>query len=247
MDLADADVLVTGASGGIGGAAARRLHAAGARLVLHGRDPDPLAELAAQLGARVVLGNLDEPDGPAQLAKGAGPVDVLVHCAGIGLRGEFGTAREADLDRLISVNLRAPLLLARAVLPGMLAAGRGHLAFVGSIAGLTGVGNEACYAATKAGLLIFADSLALELDGTGVTVSTISPGAVDTGFWDARGADYHRNTPRPLSAERVAELLVRDIEAGRGDRVVPRWLGIAPVMRAVAPRLYRGLARGLDT
>jgi len=246
MRVADGRALVTGASGGIGGAVARRLHAAGAHLVLHGRVDDRLASLADELGARVVAADLAAPDGPQQLAAAAGPLDVVVHCAGVGLRGEFAQADVADIDRLIALNLRGCVLLTRAVLPAMLAARRGHLAFVGSIAGLTGVAREACYAATKAGVLTFADSLAVELAGTGVGVSTISPGAVETGFWDARGVAYHRSTPRPVAADHVANLLVRDIQAGRSGRVVPRWLGIAPAVRAVTPKLYRGLARRMD-
>ncbi|MGI8680244.1 MAG: SDR family NAD(P)-dependent oxidoreductase [Jatrophihabitans sp.] len=246
MHVADARILVTGATGGIGQATARRLHARGARLVLHGRDPDRLTTLASSLDASVVAGDLTAIDGPARIARDAEFVDVLVHCAGVGLRGAFATADPDQLDRLIALNLRAPVQLARALLPKMCAARRGHLAFVASIAGFTAVPHEAVYAATKAGVLALADSLALELAGTGVGVSTISPGAVATGFWDARGVPYHRSVPRPISAGRVADALVRDIESGGGDRIVPGWLGVAPRVRALSPGLYRRLARRLD-
>ena len=147
---------------------------------------------------------------------------------------------------MLLINLTAPLQLTRALLPAMLDARRGHVAFVASIAGRTGVAQESVYAATKSGLLGFADSLHLELAGTGVTVSTISPGAVDTGFWQARGSAYHRKVPRPITAERVAELLVADIAAGGGSRVVPRWLRTAEVAQALAPRAYRRLAARFD-
>lgn len=246
MRIADATVLVTGASGGIGAASAARLHQLGAHLVLHGRHPDRLFDLATQLDAQVVLGDLAEPEVPAEVAHKAGQVDILVHCAGIGLRGLFAESADEQVDRLVAVNLRAPLALARELLPAMCAAGRGHLAFVCSIAGLTGVGSEAVYAATKAGLLTFAQSLRLELAKHGVTVSTISPAVVRTGFWDARGAGYHRRTPRPMAAEIIADLLVRDIAAGTGDRIVPRWLAVAPAVRAVTPVLYRRLAQWID-
>src|SRR6185437_12006266 len=114
MHIRDSVVLVTGASSGLGRAAAERLAGAGARLIAHGRDEAALADLAARTGA---------------------------------------------VDRLIAVNLASPVRLTRAVLPAMLAAGRGYLAFVGSIAGRTGVAGEALYAATKAGLDTFAESL----------------------------------------------------------------------------------------
>lgn len=239
MRLADATVLITGATGGIGRAAALRLRDRGARLVLSGRDADALGKLAAEVGGRAV---------PADLAGDVGAlagldVDVLVHCAGVGLRAPFAAGH---VDRLLAVNLRAPLALTAALLPGMRARGRGHLAYVASIAGLTGVRDEAVYAATKAGVLAFAASLRLELDGTGVTVSTISPGAVATGFWAARGAPYHRKTPRPIPAGAVARVLVAGIEAGAGDQVVPRWLRSGPVIRALSPRAFHALARRMD-
>lgn len=246
MRLRDATVLVTGAGGGIGAATARRLHERGARLVLHGRAAPRLDELARSLGARVVRADLAEDGAAQQVADDAGPVDVVVHNAGVGLRAPLADTDAAAIDRLLRVNLVAPIQLTRALLPAMCAAGRGHLAFVASIAGRTGVARESVYAATKAGLLGFADSLHLELSGSGVTVSTISPGAVDTGFWAARGSAYHRRVPRPITADRVAELLVADIAAGGGARVVPRWLRTAEVAQALAPRAYRRMAVRFD-
>lgn len=246
MRLRDATVLVTGAGGGIGAAAARLLHERGARLVLHGRDAARLDALADSLGARVVRADLAEAGAARQLADEAGPVDVVVHNAGVGLRAPLRETDAETIDRLLRINLLAPMQLTRALLPAMIAASRGHFAFVASIAGRTGVARESVYTATKAGLLGFADSLHLELAGSGVTVSTISPGAVDTGFWESRGAAYHRRVPRPITAQRVAQLLVADIAAGGGSRVVPRWLRTAEIAHALAPRSYRRLAVRFD-
>jgi short-subunit dehydrogenase len=148
------------------------------------------------------------------------------------------------LDRLITLNMRAPVVLARALLPGMLARGRGQLTLLASIAGLTGVASESVYAATKAGLVVFAESLRLEVAGSGVGVAVVSPGAVDTGFFARRGTPYDRRVPRPLSVQRVARAVVEATERDR-DRVLPRWLGVAPRVRALAPGTYRRLARRL--
>jgi short-subunit dehydrogenase len=239
---ADTTALVTGATGGIGTAVARELAERGTRLVLTGRDTPRLAELAADLAAKPVSADLCSESDRAALVGAAGPVDVLVHCAGVGHRGRFGGA---PAEPLIALNLHAPIALTAALLPGMRERGRGHLAYVGSIAGLAGVREEAVYAATKAGLLAFAASLRAELAGTGVTVSTMSPGAVDTGFWAARGAPYHRRLPRLIPAQRVARRLVGDLGAD-ADRVEPRWLAVVPVLRALSPRGYGALARRLD-
>lgn len=243
MRLSECTALVTGATGGIGAAAAQELAACGAQLVLTGRDAARLAELSAELGAKAVPADLADADELAQLVEAAGRVDVLVHCAGIGRRATF----DGDgLERLLAVNLRAPMALTAALLPGMRERGGGHLGYVGSIAGLTQVRGEAAYAATKAGLLAFAASVRAELAGTGVSVSTISPAAVDTGFWVARGAPYHRSTPRLVPARHVARRLVRDV--GRdADRVDPRWLRVVPVLRAITPGGYAALARRMDS
>jgi short-subunit dehydrogenase len=241
-------VLVTGASAGIGAAVTSELAARGATVLAAGRDQVATGRVAARAGAHPLVVDLASPGGPAELAARAievhGRVDALIASAGVGWRGPLAGMPADTLDHLIALNLRAPVALARALLPGMLARGRGHLTLLASIAGLTGVASESVYAATKAGLVVFAESQRLELAGSGVGVAVVSPGAVDTGFFARRGVPYDRRIPRPVSAERVARAVVEATERGR-DRVVPRWLGVAPRVRALAPGTYRRLARRL--
>lgn len=247
MDLTDAVVLLTGSSHGIGEACAAELSARGARVVLHGRSADVLGTVAAELGAKVVAADLRDDRAALELATAAreiyGRVDAVVHCAGVGWYGHTAEMPEAKLDELLRVNLRAPLQLTRRLLPDMVERGNGHIAFVASIAGLTGVACEAVYSATKAGLITFADSLRLELHGTGVGVSVISPGAVRTSFFERRGTPYGRRIPRPMPPDRVAAAIVRGLERGSGDTVLPHWLALAPATRAIAPRLFEALNR----
>jgi short-subunit dehydrogenase len=248
MRIRDAVVLVTGSSSGIGAAVARMLTVRGARVVLHGRDAVRLAEMQDALdGAPSVTIDLADPGAPAELAAKAreayGRIDAVVHSAGLGWYGDVADIPIADLQRLMQVNLRAPMELTREVLPDMLAARTGHVAFLASIAGEAAVAHESVYAASKAGLICFADSLALELAGQGVGVSVVSPGPVRTGFYARRGTPYLRRVPHVLDARRVAAVTVHGIEAGSGHAVVPRWLALAPAVRSVAPGVYRNLAR----
>lgn len=246
MQCRGATVLMTGASGGIGRAVAAALYERGARLVLHARHAEALAQPAAAFGARIVTADLAEPGAAQELAQEAGRVDAVVHCAGIGARAALAGTDPAVLDRLVAVNLLAPIELTREVLPHLLSGGSGHLAFVASVAGLAGVRREATYAATKAGLLAFASSLRLELAGTGVEVSTVSPAAVQTGFWAARGVPYHRHRPRPVPPALVADAVVRGMQRGGGDRAVPRWVRAASLTAAACPRGYAALAARFD-
>jgi short-subunit dehydrogenase len=241
-------VLITGASAGIGAAVAAQLAGRGARVLAAGRDPAATAAVAERTGAHPLLADLGTPAGPDELAAAAlavhGRVDALIASAGAGWRGPLAEMPAGTLDELITLNLRAPILLARALLPGMLARGTGQLTLLASIAGLTGVASESVYAATKAGLVVFAESLRLEVAGSGVGVAVVSPGAVDTGFFARRGTPYDRGFPRPLDVRRVARAVVRATERDR-DVVLPRWLGVAPKVRAVLPGTYRRLARRL--
>jgi len=242
MRIQGAVALVTGASSGIGWAAARRLAQAGARVVAHGRDGDRLAELSRLTGAAVVTGDLSDPAAAAAVVHQAGAVDILVNNAGIGWAGAFPDMSGSDVALLVGVNLTAPIELTRAVLPGMLARRTGHLMFVTSIAGRMGVAGEAVYSATKAGLDVFAESLRFELTGTAVQVSVVVPGVVDTPFFDRRGRPYDRRRPRPLPAEVVADTLVKAIAADRAELYAPRWLRLPVAVRGTMPGVYRRLA-----
>src|ERR1700751_1773946 len=174
MRIRNAAVLVTGASSGLGRPTAQQLARGGARLVVHGRDASALASLSAETGAVPLTADLAVPGEARRLAEEAlavhGGLDIVVNNAGQGWAGDFATMPVDDLDRLIAVNLAAPVQLTRALLPAMLAAGGGSLACVGSIAGRTGVAGESVYASTKAGLDTFAESLRFELSGCGIGV-----------------------------------------------------------------------------
>jgi short-subunit dehydrogenase len=243
MRLRGAVALVTGASSGIGQALAVRLVASGARVFAAGRNEKGLAALS---GATPLVADLAEPSSPERLARqvldAAGRVDLLVNNAGSGGVGPLAEQSPAALDQLLTVNLRAPIQLTRAVLPGMLEQGGGGLVFVTSIAGRLGVREEAVYAAAKAGLDMFAESLRFEVAGSGIGVTVVVPGVVDTPFFDRRGRPYHRRRPRPLPPARVADGSVGAIAADRAQVYLPAWLRVPVAVRAVVPAGYRWLA-----
>jgi len=259
MWLTGAVALITGGSSGIGAATARALTAAGARVLIAGRDPARLAAIAGQTGGIALTGDLAAPDGPAGLAAaaqraaaalppapgaggGAARVDILVNNAGLGWAGPIGDMTAEKIAELVAVNLTAPILLTRLLVPGMIARGRGRVVFVSSIAAATGVRGEAVYSATKAGLVMFADSLAYELDGRGVRVSVIVPGVIDTPFFDRRGRPYGRKRPGPQPPERVARAIVSGLEHDRGVSYVPRWMRLPAWLHGAAPGTFRALA-----
>jgi len=245
MRLSGTTVLVTGASSGIGRATAEELARRGARLLLTGRDPARLADVAGPLGAETLVADLADPSSRAELAAWAAARDpeVVVHNAGLGLAGPADQVAAEDLARLFAVNVLAPIALTQSLLPPLRARRRGHLVFVGSIAGLLGVPEEACYAASKAALHRYADSLRAELAGEGVGVSTIAPGIVDTAFFERRGTPYTRRFPRPMPPHRVAVAIADAVEHGHTEVVLPRWLRLPVWLQATAPGAYHALAR----
>jgi short-subunit dehydrogenase len=246
MRLDGAVVLITGGSSGIGAATARRLARSGAQLILTGRELIQLQDVAAETGAAWLLADLAEPEGPAKLAAAAldvaGRIDLLVLNAGIGWAGPTQDMTGAAAADLVQVNLLAPIELTRLLLPAMTKQGRGHIVFVSSIAGATAVRNEAVYAATKAGLSCFADSLRYELAGTGVGVSVVNPGVVNTAFFTSRGSKYDRARPAPIPADRVAGVLIRAVTSERAELFAPAWLRLPARLHGGAPGVFRWLA-----
>ena len=327
MGLSGATVLLTGGSSGIGAATARTLAAAGARILVAGRNAARLRAVAAETGGIALAADLAAPDGPAALAEaamraaavwesdgyeaaanavplqapapepmswtvplpdlpglpglprlpgppGPGPaadgmviatvprldhaepaghlptgplpatsgIDILINNAGVGWAGPLTEMSAAEVAHMVAVNLTAPIELTRLLTPVLGAGGRGRVVFISSIAGTTGVTQEAVYAATKAGLGCFAESLRYELAGTDVGVTVVVPGVVDTPFFARRGSPYGRRRPIPVSAQRVARSVLTAIERDQAMTFVPRWFGFPAWLHGTAPGTFRALA-----
>lgn len=183
--------LVTGATGGIGEAIARALHAQGATVAISGRREAELARVAASLGERVHVfpADLADPDAPARLVEAveaaAGQLDILVNNAGFTRDMLALRMGDADWSAVLEVDLTAPFRLARAALRGMLKRRSGRIISIASIVGVTGNAGQANYAAAKAGLIGMSKSLAQEVAPRGVTVNVIAPGFVKSAMTDA--------------------------------------------------------------
>lgn len=183
--------LVTGASGGIGGAIARALYAQGATVTLAGRNEAALAALAAELGERahVVAANLGDAAACDALVKSAeakmGRIDILVNNAGL-TRDQLGVRmKDDDWQTVIDVNLTAGFRLARAALRGMMRQRWGRIVSITSVAGQTGNPGQANYAASKAGLVGMSKALAAEVASRNITVNCVAPGFIDTAMTEA--------------------------------------------------------------
>jgi short-subunit dehydrogenase len=243
--LAGLRALITGGSSGIGAATARAFVAHGGRVAVAGRDPAALHRVAADISAVVVPGDLREPGCARRTVEaaihGLGGLDVLVSNAGIGWAGQFSAMSESDIDTLLDVNLRAAAHLARAAIPH-LNPGVGRLVFVGSIAGLVGAPGEAWYSATKAGLGSLAGALRDEMRPAGVAVSLVSPGVVDTAFFDRRQVPYRRKHPQMVSPEVAADAIIDAIARRRNEVIIPLWLSVPARLKVSCPKLYHLLA-----
>jgi 3-oxoacyl-[acyl-carrier protein] reductase len=213
FDLTGKTALVTGASGGIGGAVARALHEAGATVGLSGTRVEPLEALAAELGSRayVLPCNLSVAEEVEALMKRAaeamGQVDILVNNAGITRDGLMMRMSDDDWAQVIEVNLTSSFRLCRAALRGMMKARWGRIINITSVVGTAGNPGQANYAAAKAGLQGLSKSLAQEVATRGITVNCVAPGLVETAMTEK------------LNDEQRARILA-DVPAGRMGKPV---------------------------
>jgi short-subunit dehydrogenase len=248
VNLAGRTALLTGATGGLGDAIARRLRAAGAELVLTGRRVEILEPLAAETGARSLAVDLADAQAVERLARECADVDVLVSNAGLPGSGLLTSFSVEQIDRALAVNLRAPMVLARILSEAMVARGSGHLVFMSSLAGKVGTPRTPVYSATKFGLRGFAQSLREDLRPSGVGVSAIFPGFVrDAGMFHDTGTKLPPGVGT-VSPQDVADAVVRAIERNRGEvdvapvglRVGTKAAGLAPDLAATVQRKLGG-------
>ena len=241
--------IITGGSKGIGRVVAERAVARGARVGLIARHRDELEQTLAGLGgseagavavADVAVRN-EVVTALAGLQQVLGPPDILVNNAGIGAAGAVATMQVSAIERVMQVNYLGMVYATKAVLPGMLRRGRGHVVNMASVGGRFAAPGEAAYSATKFAIVGFTQALALELHHAGVGVSLIDPGPVDTGFFDNRGADYQRRWPRKVSASRVASAVVDAIDRGRLEVFVPSWYRAVGIVQAAMPGVLRAV------
>ncbi|TNF20611.1 MAG: 3-oxoacyl-[acyl-carrier-protein] reductase [Rhodobacteraceae bacterium] len=209
FDLTGKCALITGASGGIGGAIARALHGAGATVGLSGTREAPLQDLAADLGERahVLPCNLSEMEAVEALPKRAieamGALDILVNNAGITRDNLFMRMSDDEWNDVIAVNLTAAMKLCKGVTRPMMKARWGRIVNIGSIVGTTGNPGQGNYAAAKAGLIGMGKSLAYEVASRGITVNAVAPGFIATAMTDKLSEDQKDKINAQIPAARM--------------------------------------------
>lgn len=242
--------LLTGASGGIGAAIARALHARGASVVVSGRRQDALEELRDELGERVEVAacDLSQRDAAQELAGRAGAVDILVANAALPASGALDSFTPEQIDRSLAVNLAAPIQLARALAPGMVWRGAGHLVFVSSFSGKVATAGSSVYSATKFGLRGFAFALREDLRTGGVGVTTVFPGFIsEAGMFADAGVELPPGVSM-RSPEQVAAAVIRGIERDRAEvDVAPLPLRAGAWAAGAAPTLVAAVNRRLGS
>jgi short-subunit dehydrogenase len=242
--------LVTGGSAGIGLAVARQLSARGTRVALVARTEKRLRDAAREVGGEAFVCNMNDLSSvsalPAKVVERMGALDIVVNNAGLHHRGSLASIEPLALAEMITVNLTAPVVLCRAAVP--ILRKPGNIVNVASLAGMVPMPAQVTYGASKAGLRAFSGALREELDGSGVTVSVVSPGPVDTGFFGAeleRVADVVFSQPMS-TAEQVANAIVRCIDEGTSEIALPWLSGKLCTLGYLSPSLTRLLRPAME-
>jgi short-subunit dehydrogenase len=255
MSFAKRTIIITGASLGVGRATAEHFHKAGANVVLVARRLEPLEQAAEAIGerSRILTVAADVGDNAAlarlvdESVERFGAIHGLVNNAGAHFRGNVETREPAELSAMVDVNLRAPIVLSRMVLPRLREQG-GFIVNVASLAGKVPLDGAATYSATKFGLRAFSIALSEELRGTNVSVSLVSPGPIDTGFimdeLDEVADIVFSQTM--CTADDVAQMVLDCARDGRREREYPVSGGKLATLAYLVPGLRRQLKPRLE-
>jgi|TARA_B110000196_G_scaffold49240_1_gene39979 short-subunit dehydrogenase len=260
MDVLGKRILITGASRGIGQCMARTFSRAGAHVILVARTTSRIEPLAKELdGAYYTLdlANDSEIDGFInRVEMQEGPIDVLINNAGVETGSLLEDLPEPEISKLITTNLLSPQRLTRQVLPGMISRGTGHLVFTSSVAAITPTPGLAVYCASKAGLSKFAESLRIEINKTGIGVTVLHLGPVDTDMW-TRVADNsvfqlaqkrfkNLNTLKSVSPDLVAEDTLKAVIRNRREVRHPKRFSGLMALNAIPGRITETLLAGIN-
>ena len=249
LSLAGATVLLTGASSGIGAAAAPVLAGRGATVVLTGRRRERLDALLASLpgdGHAAIAADLAAPGSPEEVVAAAvaavGPLDVVVHNAGTPMRRHVTALSLEEVDTTLAVNTLAPVRMTLATLPSMVARDRGCQVYVSSLGGRLGIAAESAYCASKFALAGWAEAVAIDLWDSPVDVRLVLPGAIDTEIWDRPGSDrahYDGPLEPPVT---VATAIADAIEGDAFEVYSPDLRGVVEWKTSNADAFLAGVA-----
>ena len=234
--------------------------AEGADVIAVARSADALATLADRIGCATAVFDAASADDVAgfidRIEAEHGPIDVLVNNAGVEVNGMFEAIDEADIERVIDINLVTPQRLTRQMLPGMLERGRGHLVFTSSVAATTGNPSMAVYSASKGGLTRFAESVRIELADDGIGVTILHLGPIATSMWDrleaidGNQAGLERGKKMGAldvgSVEEVADATIEAVRKGKREVRIPKKTALMPMLNGMGTRLTELVYRGID-
>jgi short-subunit dehydrogenase len=248
------NVLVSGASSGIGRVLARRLAAEGAQVALVARRSAELEKLATQIrerGGKALALPCDVADADqvarcsAQALEHFGGIDLLVNNAGYGHHRRFLDWDLADMERVMRVNYLGALYFTKALLPQMVERGRGWLVFIASVAGKIASPEETAYVASKFAMVGLAEALSLEVEDAGVHVLTVCPGVIRTPFFDEEALERMPPVSRRtmVEPEALIDAILKALARGKREITYPRGIAPAYVVRALAPEIMRRLVR----
>ena len=218
FELSDKVALITGASGGIGMSIAKKMKQCGAKIIISGTRQNVLNDLASELGndVKTIITDLNNKDDVLNLAKEAeasfGHIDILINNAGITADNLFLRMKDDEWDKVINVNLSAPMRLTRQVIKGMLKRRYGRVIFISSVVGYSGNAGQCNYAASKSALIGFTKSIALEVASRGITCNLIAPGFISTPMTDKLSDDQKKNIVENIPVNRLGK--VDDISNG---------------------------------
>jgi short-subunit dehydrogenase len=249
MNIYGRNVLLTGASGGLGQAIAKELHQRGARLTLTGRRVEELEALAEQTQAQVLVADLCDPVGLEQVLEASRDCDVLIANAGMGSDVAIAEMTAVEVDQSIDVNLRGPILMATAFAQAHLERhAAGQIVFIGSLSGVVATPNTRMYNATKFGLRGFSLSLREDLASAGIGVSIVEPGFIsEAGMFATSGIELPAAVRKKTPAD-VGRCVAKTIESNPAEAfVAPIELRLAATLGSLAPGISSMIQRRAGT